>query len=91
MKEFKSWRDIKDWAEENGFKHLPTRLQANNDYWMSSGEFGRNQVAICDALRFADSEEDRLEIARTIEKELSEELVDQILADIENEENYEKI
>lgn len=85
MKELKDWHDIKEWAEQNGFRHLANRLQFN------TGEFGRSQVAICDALRIAKTEEERLETAEFIEKELSEDLVDQIINDIDNEENYEKI
>lgn len=75
MKEFKNWHDIKDWAEENGFKNIPKRMQINNDYWMSSGEFGRSQVQICDALRFADTEEERLRIAEEIEEDLESDFV----------------
>ena len=51
---WKSWRDIKEWAEAEGYKHLAARMQLNNDCWKSSGEFGRSQVAICDALRFCE-------------------------------------
>lgn len=75
MKEFKNWQDIKDWAEENGFKNIPKRMQINNDCWMSSGEFGRSQVQICDALRFADTEEERLRIAEEIEEDLESDFV----------------
>ena len=71
MTEFKSWRDIKDWATKNGFAKIAKRMQINNDYWMSSGEFGRSQVQICDALRWADTEDERLIIAGEIEKELA--------------------
>ena len=39
MKEFKNWHDIQDWAKENGFKNIVKRMQINNDYWNSSGEF----------------------------------------------------
>ena len=76
MKEFKSWKDIKDWAEENGFEKLAKRLQLNNDCWWSSGEFGRLQVAICDAMRYAESEAERLEVAEEIEKELTGDIVE---------------
>lgn len=69
MKEFKDWHDIKDWCEENGFDKLAKRMQMNNDCWWSSGEFGRSQVMICDALRFAESEEEREEIARQLQGE----------------------
>lgn len=67
MKEFKSWHDIKDWCEENGFDKLAKRMQMNNDCWWSSGEFGRSQVYICDSLRFAESEEERLEVAQALQ------------------------
>lgn len=75
MTKFESWEDIKKWAENNGFKNIPKRMQINNDCWASSGEFGRSQVAICDALRFASSEEERLQIAQEIEQELSDDIV----------------
>ncbi len=70
MQTFKSWRDIKQWALDNGYNHMANRLQLNNDCWMSSGEFGRSQVAICDAMRMADSEAERHEIANDIEASL---------------------
>ena len=72
MKEFKNWHEIMDWAKSNGFNNMAKRMQLNNDCWNSSGEFGRNQVQICDAMRFADSEEDRLEIAKQIDEDCSE-------------------
>ena len=72
MKEFKSWKEIMDWAKSNGFNNMAKRMQLNNDCWNSSGEFGRSQVQICDAMRFADSEEDRLEIAKQIDDDCSE-------------------
>lgn len=75
MKEFKNWHDIQDWAKENGFKNIVKRMQINNDCWNSSGEFGRSQVQICDNLRFAKSEEERLEIAEEMEAELSHDFV----------------
>ena len=71
MKEFKNWHDIQDWAKENGFKNIVKRMQINNDYWNSSGEFGRSQVEICDSLRFCNSEEERLEVAENIEEILN--------------------
>ena len=58
MKEFKTWRDIKEWFEK--------RMQLNNDCWWSSGEFGRSQVYICDSMRFAESEEERHEVAKAL-------------------------
>lgn len=79
MKEFESWRDIKSWAEKHNFGRLAQRLQLNNDCWQSSGEFGRSQVAICDAMRFADSEDERLKIANEIEQELADDIVLQCL------------
>lgn len=74
MDRFKNWHDIQDWAKENGFKNIVKRMQINNDCWASSGEFGRSQVRICDSLRFCDSEEERLEVARELEEELEPEL-----------------
>lgn len=70
MKQFKSWQDIKQWALDNGYNHMANRLQLNNDCWMSSGEFGRSQVAICDAMRMAENEAQRKAVAKDIEKEL---------------------
>lgn len=75
MKEFKNWHDIQDWARENGFKNIVKRMQINNDCWNSCGEFGRSQVRICDSLRFCETEEDRLEVAEQIEKELETDFV----------------
>lgn len=75
MKEFKNWHDIQDWVKENGFKNIVKRMQINNDCWMSSGEFGRSQVRICDSLRFCKSEEERLEVAGEIEEELNHDFV----------------
>ena len=66
MTEFKTWRDIKAWAEDNGYTALAKRMQLNNDCWNSSGEFGRSQVMICDSMRFAKSEEERHEVAREL-------------------------
>lgn len=70
METFKSWQDIKQWALDNGYNHMANRLQLNNDCWMSSGEFGRSQVAICDAMRMAENEAQRKAVAKDIEKEL---------------------
>lgn len=72
MKKFNNWRDIKDWAEEHGYHNMAKRMQMNNDYWMSSGEFGRNQVAICDAMRFAKTEAERHEIAKNYNEATAE-------------------
>lgn len=75
MKEFKTWRDIKEWAEDNGYTKMAKRMQINNDCWNSCGEFGRSQVAICDAMRFAESEEERHEVATEIEEQLADDIV----------------
>lgn len=69
---WKGWQDIKAWAEKNGFKNLAARMQLNNDAWMSSGEFGRNQVEICDSLRLADNEDEALRIAGEFDKAFKE-------------------
>ena len=66
---FKSWHDIKAFAEQHKLDNLARRLQLNNDCWMSSGEFGRDQVAICDAIRFAEDEDEALDIASEIDAE----------------------
>ena len=71
MEEFKTWRDILDWANRGGYKKMAKRMELNNRCWNSSGEFGRSQVAICDAMRFAKSEDERIEVAESIEKELA--------------------
>lgn len=72
--EFNSWRDIMEWADEKGFKNLAERMELNNTCWSSSGEFGRSQVAICDAIRHAGTEEEREEVARLMEQELASDL-----------------
>ena len=77
--EFKSWRDIKEWAEKNGWKLLAKKLELNNTLWNSSGEFGRSQVAICDAIRFADDPE-------SVAEEINQELEDEIVLEIIQEE-----
>lgn len=51
------------------------RMEINNACWNSSGEFGRSQVAICDAMRFAESEEDRIAVAEEIEESLKGDIV----------------
>lgn len=71
---FKNWREIRDWAEERGYKNIVKRMDLNNKYWNSCGEFGRSQVAICDAIRYA---QDIEEVAESIEHELEE---DEVLA-----------
>lgn len=75
MKEFKNWHDIQDWCRENGFDRITDRMQLNNDCWMSSGEFGRSQVHICDSLRFAYDEDDRIRVAELLEEELKDDIV----------------
>lgn len=71
MKEqFESWRDILKWVKKHNFNHLADRMELNNKYWMSSGEFGRNQVYICDSIRFAENEEEALKIAKKLDKEM---------------------
>lgn len=69
---FKSWRDIRDWAEEKGLKNLVARMDLNNRCWNCSGEFGRSQVAICDAIRTAETEEKALEIAKQFDDQTAE-------------------
>lgn len=75
MKEYKSWRDIKEWAERNGFVKLAKRLQLNNDCWSSCGEFGRSQVYLCDSMRYATTEQERLDVAEQLERELADDIV----------------
>lgn len=65
---WKNWKEIKAWAEKQGFKNLAKRMQLNNDCWMSSGEFGRSQTEICDNLRYASDESEALEIAEAYDK-----------------------
>lgn len=65
---WKGWEDIKKWASKNGFNHLVERMQLNNDAWMSSGEFGRSQRDICDSLRYANDEQEALEIAKAMDE-----------------------
>ena len=72
MKKFEKWSDIRDWATENGYPLLAKRFQLNNDCWQSSGEFGRSQVALCDYMRFAETEEERHGIAESLEKQLAD-------------------
>ncbi len=75
MEKFKGWRDILSWAKENGFERISKRLEINNACWNSSGEFGRSQVEICDAIRLAESEEERMSIAEDIEESLKGDIV----------------
>lgn len=75
MEDFKSWRDIRDWADRGEYKRMVKRMDINNACWNSSGEFGRSQVAICDAMRFAKSEEERIEVAEEIEESLKEDIL----------------
>ena len=69
---WKGWEDIKKWASKNGFKNLVKRMQLNNDAWMSSGEFGRSQRDICDNLRYANDEQEALEIAKAMDEAFKE-------------------
>lgn len=69
---FKSWRDIRNWAEEKGHKNLVARMDLNNRCWNSSGEFGRSQVTICDAIRNAETEEEAEEIAKSYDEATAE-------------------
>ena len=66
MKKFETWKDIRDWAVENGYHKMARRMELNNTCWNSSGEFGRNQVEICDLMRFAETEAQRHKIATEI-------------------------
>lgn len=69
---FKSWRDIREWANNKGLINLVARMGLNNRCWNSSGEFGRSQVEICDAIRLAKTEDDALEIATQLNEEMEE-------------------
>lgn len=68
-KDFKTWREIRAWADSRGFKNLVARMDLNNRCWNSSGELGRSQVAICDSIRDAYDEEDAIEIAEAMDAE----------------------
>lgn len=68
MEKFYSWKDIQKWLNENGYEPLARRMQLNNDCWNSSGEFGRSQVAICDAMRFCETESERHKTAQSLQK-----------------------
>lgn len=70
--DFKSWRDIMAWAKDKGLKHLVARMDLNNRCWNSSGEFGRNQVAICDNIRLAETEAEAIEIAQQMDAQMEE-------------------
>ena len=35
MKEFKSWRDIKEWFEENGYEVMAKRMVMNQGFCIS--------------------------------------------------------
>jgi hypothetical protein len=47
-------------------------MDLNNNCWNSSGEFGRSQVAICDSIRLAETEDEALEIATQLNEEMEE-------------------
>lgn len=64
---FKTWRDIKEWAEKNRLKNLVARMDLNHKYWESSGEFGRSQVQICDLIRNSETEEIALKYAKDMD------------------------
>ena len=63
MKEFKNWRDIQEYFKENGYQLLVDRMEMNNAFWNSCGEFGRSQVYICDSMRFCRTGEERQQTA----------------------------
>lgn len=75
MKAFKNWREIMEWAKRNGYTNMAKRMQINDDCWNSCGEFGRSQVAICDAMRYAESESERHDVAKVIEQSLVGDMV----------------
>lgn len=70
--EWKSWRDIRNWCEDNGYNNIVKRMDLNNRCWNSSGEFGRSQVDICDSLRYAVDEAEAHEIASDINEQFAE-------------------
>lgn len=72
---FTDWHDIRDWCEKHNFNNLVARMEANNAYWDSCGEFGRSQVMICDSIRFADTEDEALDIAAEMDDELAGDFV----------------
>jgi len=74
MREFKNWREIMEWAGAHGYKNMAERMELNNTCWNSCGEFGRSQVVICDAMRNAETEEERKEVAQVIEQELTSDI-----------------
>lgn len=71
MKQFKDWRDVRDWARGNKFDQLADRLEFNDRNWWECGEFGRNQVYLCDAIRFSKTERERRRVARYLEAEMA--------------------
>lgn len=68
--EFHSWRDIRNWADANGFKNIVKRMDINNDCWESCGEFGRSQVYICDTLRGCEDLDELMAVAEDVDKDL---------------------
>lgn len=66
MTQFKNWHEIQDWFKAHGYHDMVKRMQLNNDCWDSCGEFGRDQVMICDSMRFAESEEERERVAEEL-------------------------
>lgn len=69
---FKSWCDIRELASKKGFTHLVARMGLNDRCWNSSGEFGRSQVAICDAIRHSETEDDAIEAAQQMDEQMKE-------------------
>ena len=69
---WKGWKDVRDWCKKNGFDNIVKRMELNIDCWMSSGEFGRNQILIYDSLRYAEDEKEAKEIAEGLNEELDE-------------------
>ena len=70
--EWKTWRDILAWVKENNYKNIAKKMETNNAYWNSCGEFGRSQVTICDSLRFASDDAELYDIADAMEQELAD-------------------
>ena len=69
---FKSWRDIRNWAGKKGFTHLVARMDLNDRCWNSSGEFGRSQVEICDTIRHSETEDDAIDAAQQMDEQMKE-------------------
>lgn len=78
MKEFKNWKDIRDWMDENGYITVAYRMGLNDAFWNCSGEFGRSQVYICDSMRFCETEEERHDTALKLEYEYNSDELHQL-------------